>query len=159
MRIVALLPCLLLTGCLTGLKSEPDFPSQARTEASAAPASASAAGSAAAAPLPAPPPAAAAAPSPRAAGTRGGGGAASGGATTAARAPAPASRSADPDEPVDERDPLTRARADCWMKVEREKIRDIDKRTTFVDKCVAQAMKGDDEPEPPTAAPRRRAPR
>lgn len=40
-------------------------------------------------------------------------------------------------------DPLTQARTDCWMKVEHDKIkRSIDQRIAFVDKCVAEAMKG-----------------
>jgi hypothetical protein len=37
---------------------------------------------------------------------------------------------------------LTQARVDCWMKVEQQKrLRDIDRRIAFVDKCVADAMK------------------
>jgi hypothetical protein len=41
-------------------------------------------------------------------------------------------------------DPLTQARTGCWMKVENQKVkRNIDQRTAFVDKCVAEAMKGD----------------
>jgi hypothetical protein len=39
-------------------------------------------------------------------------------------------------------DQLTQARVDCWMKVERDKVRrNIDQRIVFVDKCVADAIK------------------
>ena len=85
---------------------------------------------------PAPPPSATAArarPSPSA----GGASSAGGGARTAASRPPP-----EPGEPP-QNDPLTQARVDCWMKVEGQKaIRDIDRRITFVDKCVAEKMKG-----------------
>jgi hypothetical protein len=115
MRIVALLPCLLLTACL-GQQAEPDFPSAAVPQASDA---------------------AIVAGSPRPSGARSGGSAAGGGATTSAARAAPSSA------PEDQRDPLTQARVDCWMKVEHEKgVRDIDRRIAFVDKCVANAMKG-----------------
>jgi hypothetical protein len=34
------------------------------------------------------------------------------------------------------------ARANCWMKVERERgLRDIDKRVAFVDRCVTDELK------------------
>ncbi|MEI8150083.1 MAG: hypothetical protein WCG92_00595 [Hyphomicrobiales bacterium] len=64
----------------------------------------------------------------------GGGGARGGAATAAARGAA---------EPVEvEADPLTKARADCWMKVESQKsLRGIDQRIGFVDKCVDSQMK------------------
>jgi hypothetical protein len=82
------------------------------------------------------PPAAAAAsstPSPPAPAAAGSGGARGGGATAAARG--------EPVEPA--ADPLMQARADCWMKVESQKaLRGIDQRVTFVDKCVADQMKG-----------------
>jgi hypothetical protein len=61
-----------------------------------------------------------------------GGGARGGASTAAARA-----------EPVEVGpDVLTQARADCWMKVESQKgLRDIDRRSAFVDKCVADQVK------------------
>jgi len=56
-----------------------------------------------------------------------------------AAAPAPAedvASAAPPPGSASER--AIQARADCWMKVEREKgLRDIDRRIAFVDKCVA----------------------
>lgn len=63
------------------------------------------------------------------------GGARGGAVTAAARAPA---------EPVDPGvDPLIQARSECWMKVETNKsLRNIDQRVAFVDKCVADRMKG-----------------
>jgi hypothetical protein len=80
----------------------------------------------------APPPPAASPPAGRAASSAGG--ARGGAATAAARAPA---------EPVDPgADPLTQARADCWMKVEGQKsLRGIDQRIAYVDKCVTDQMK------------------
>jgi hypothetical protein len=34
------------------------------------------------------------------------------------------------------------ARVECWAKVEKERrLRDIDRRVAFVDKCVSDAMK------------------
>ena len=37
---------------------------------------------------------------------------------------------------------LQQARVDCWARVERQgRIRDIDRRVAFVDKCVADEMK------------------
>jgi hypothetical protein len=65
-----------------------------------------------------------------------------GGASTAARAPAPSTATDDnPDAPTPTGDPLTQARADCWMKTEKLKMRDIDARAVFVDKCVTEVMK------------------
>jgi hypothetical protein len=117
MRIAALLPCLLLTACLSD--GGPPPPTEA-----AAPA------------VPATPSAMAGAPSGRRA--TGGGSAAGGGASTASAR----------GEPVElGSDPLTQARADCWMKVEHEKaMRDIDRRSAFVDKCVTDTMKGKPPP-------------
>jgi hypothetical protein len=70
----------------------------------------------------------------------GSGGGARGGATTAAARGG--------GEPVEVTvDPLTQARADCWMKVERDKgLRGIDQRSAFVDKCVADQMKNGPKP-------------
>jgi hypothetical protein len=61
--------------------------------------------------------------------------------------PGPAIRGPQPhrDDPpeVAERDPLTQARADCWMKVESQKTKlNIDQRAAFVDRCVSNATKG-----------------
>jgi len=81
------------------------------------------AASVAAAPPPAPAPA--------------GSGGARGGSSTAARAPV-----VDPDAPNPGPDPLTQARADCWMAVEHKReLRGIDQRIAFVDKCVAEETK------------------
>jgi hypothetical protein len=79
-------------------------------------------------------PASAVAGSPSTARTAGGGGARGGATTAGIQAPA---------EPVDPPpDPLTQARADCWMKVESQKgMRGIDQRIAFVDKCVTNQMK------------------
>jgi hypothetical protein len=86
-----------------------------------------------------PAPVAAAAPPPAHSG--GGGGARGGASTAAARA------AADPDAPTPSGDPVTQARADCWMKVEGQKaLRGIDQRIGFVDKCVARELK--DGPTP-----------
>jgi len=45
--------------------------------------------------------------------------------------------------PVSDEERQTQARADCWMKVERDRAnaRNIDRRAAAVDKCVADAMK------------------
>ena len=68
----------------------------------------------------------------------GSGGGARGGATTAAARAEPVAVG---------RDPLTQARADCWMMVEHKKeVRGIDQRIAFVDKCVAGQMKGKPKP-------------
>jgi hypothetical protein len=49
----------------------------------------------------------------------------------------------DPPPETSDADPLTQARADCWMKVENPKTkRNLDQRIAFVDKCVADTMKG-----------------
>jgi hypothetical protein len=61
--------------------------------------------------------------------------------------PGPAIRGPQPhrDDPpeVAEPDPLTQARADCWMKVESQKAKlNIDQRAAFVDRCVSNATKG-----------------
>ena len=112
-RLASLLPCLALAACMvTGEES-----------ASTAPPAAAAATS------PASPSASAVATPPT---TWGGGGARGGASTAAARA-----------EPVEVGpDILTQARADCWMKVEAQKgLRDIDRRSAFVDKCVADQLK------------------
>ena len=69
--------------------------------------------------------------------------------TSARPAPRPnqAARAASPPpqpqpQAAPEPDRLTQARVDCWMKVEGQKgIRDIDRRTAFVDKCVTDTMK------------------
>jgi hypothetical protein len=58
----------------------------------------------------------------------------------------PAARAASPPpqpEPQPEPGPdrVTQARANCWMKVEQQKVRDLDRRIAFVDKCVADALK------------------
>jgi hypothetical protein len=72
--------------------------------------------------------------SPSTARTAGGGGARGGATTAGIQAPA---ELVDPPP-----DPLTQARADCWMKVESQKgMRGIDQRIAFVDKCVANQMK------------------
>jgi hypothetical protein len=65
-------------------------------------------------------------------------GPAGGASTSAAQATAAA-------PPADDsgRDLLAEARVDCWAKVEHEKgLRDINRRIAFVDKCIANAMKG-----------------
>ena len=82
----------------------------------------------------------AASPAARRRASSGVGGGARGGATTA---------SARGDgEPGEVRpDPLTQARADCWMKVETQKgLRGIDQRSAFVDKCVAEQLKSKPSP-------------
>lgn len=119
-----LLACLAAAGC-SGARFMDDAP-----EAAAAP-------PAAATPAPPPAPSAAAAPPRRGTPAASGGSGASGGARTAASRPPP--------EPVDPgADPLTQARVECWMKVEKEQrnTRDIDRRIAFVDKCVSDFMKG-----------------
>ena len=73
-------------------------------------------------------------PPPRSAGS---GGARGGSATAAARG--------DPVEAPP--DSLLQARASCWAKVESQKgLRNIDQRSAFVDKCVADEMKGKPSP-------------
>ena len=52
-------------------------------------------------------------------------------------------------------DPLTQARADCWMKVESQKgLRSIDQRSAFVDKCVAEPAEVQAQPLRIPARPR-----
>jgi len=112
MPMVAAFLCLLLLAGCAGAKLLPG-----EQPAAAAPASVAAA----------PPPPAAPA----------GSGGARGGSTTAARAPV-----VDPDAPNPGPDPLTQARADCWMAVEHKReLRGIDQRIAFVDKCVAEETK------------------
>jgi hypothetical protein len=123
MRAIALPLCLLLAACAGGTGNWPV--EQSDPVASAAPA---------AAPAPAP------SRSARRASSSGGGGA-RGGATTAAAHPVE-----DPDAPTPTGDPLTQARADCWMKTEKAKLRDVDARAAFVDKCVADQMKNGPKP-------------
>src|SRR5215213_8826841 len=108
MRIVSLLWCLVLAGCLaTGDQSTPN---------AAAPAPASIA---AAAPSP---------PSP-ARSSSGSAGGPRGGATTAAAR-------GEPEEVPP--DPVIQARTDCWMAVEHQKgLKGLDQRIAYVDKCVA----------------------
>jgi hypothetical protein len=118
MRAFALLFCLALVACagggkIPGAQSEPFA---AATGAVTPPAARSAAAHT------------------TGAGARGGAG------TAAQRAPAPAAED-NPDAPTPTGDPLTQARADCWMKTEKLKMRDIDARAAFVDKCVAEVMK------------------
>ena len=118
MRVASLLPCLALAACmLTGEEPAPRSRGAGRCGAAA---------SAVAARRPPAPPAF--------------GGGARGGATTAA-----ARGSGEPGEVRP--DPLTQARADCWMKVESQKgLRSIDQRSAFVDKCVAEQLKSKPSP-------------
>jgi hypothetical protein len=45
--------------------------------------------------------------------------------------------------PLSESDRVLQARADCWMRVERERrMRDIDRRVAYVEKCVAGELNG-----------------
>jgi hypothetical protein len=82
-------------------------------------------------------PAASSAPAARSSGVGGG---ARGGTTTAS-----ARGGGEPGEVRP--DPLTRARVDCWMKVETQKgLRSIDQRSAFVDKCVAEQLKSKPSP-------------
>jgi hypothetical protein len=128
MRAVALLLCFGLAACagssFPGMEAEPQA-------AAVAPA---------AAPAPAPEPTTPPRPSSRRAAAAGGGGA-RGGAVTAHAVP-----EADPDAPTPSADPLTQARANCWMKTEKAKLRDVDARATFVDKCVKDEMKNGPKP-------------
>ena len=121
MRIVSLLLCFLLAGCLaTGDQPAP----QAAAPAPAATATA-------------PPPATAAA-SPTARRAAGSSAGPRGGASTAAA-------SSEPEEPPP--DPVIQARTDCWMAVEHQKgVRSLDQRIAYVDKCVADQMKSKPNP-------------
>jgi hypothetical protein len=118
MRILILLACLALAAC-SGGGFKGDAPDAGITAA--------------------PAPSVAAAPA-RPSAAPGGGSSASGGSrTAAARAPAEPAESSS--------DPLIQARVDCWMKVETQhKIRDIDGRIVYVDKCVDALMKGKPAP-------------
>jgi hypothetical protein len=121
MRVIALLTlCIGLAGCAEGVS----FAGLPAADASAS-----------SAPIGPTPPPNAAAGNPATVHATGGGGA-RGGASTAARSAAP-----DPDGPTPTEDPLIQARADCWMKTEKAKLRDIDARAAFVAKCVSDAMK------------------
>ena len=126
MRVIALLTlCVALAGCSAGGMS---FSLPTGEDASA---------SASSAPVgPVPPPHAVAGNPATVVHAAAGGGGARGGASTAARSSAP-----DPDAPTPTEDPLTQARADCWMKTEKAKLRDVDARAAFVDKCVKDTMK------------------
>jgi hypothetical protein len=114
MRVVSLLLCFLLAGCLaTGDQPAPQAAAPAPAPTAAAP--------------PAPPP-----PSP-ARSSAGSGGGPRGGATTAAAR-------GEPEEVPP--DPVIQARTDCWMAVEHQKnLRGLDQRIAFVDKCVADQAK------------------
>jgi len=125
MRAVALLLCLALAACADGgkLPGQPAEPLAFAASAQAAPSQAEA-------------------PPPNVVRAAASGGARGGASTAAARAPAPATATDDnPDAPTPTGDPLTQARADCWMKTEKLKMRDIDARAVFVDKCVNEVMK------------------
>jgi len=120
MRAVALLLCLGLAACAGKIPGEPAEPLAFAPSAQAVPSQAAA-----------PPPNVRTAAS---------GGAHGGAGTASARTPAPAAED-NPDAPTPTGDPLTQARADCWMKTEKLKLRDIDARAAFVDKCVTEVMK------------------
>lgn len=117
MRLPLLLLCLALAGCSSartyadGDAAEAESPSAAVIPAPGA--------------TPAPPPARTASGGNRLA--RGG------------HVPPPSSVAEAPAVPEAQR--LQEARGLCWMKVEEQKIRDIDRRSAFVDKCVVEAMK------------------
>jgi hypothetical protein len=112
MRIATLMLCLALGGCATNLL--PGLPS---SDGGAAMPAAVAAG-----PPPAPPATRASAP-------------------PASRGPQSAAQRAAPPQPAPDPEALTQARVVCWMQVEQQKLRDIDRRIAFVDKCIADAMK------------------
>jgi hypothetical protein len=120
MRVATLLLCLSVAACQTAAEKP-----AAELAAPAAPASTANPSTVAAPPV---------------ARSSGSGGGARGGATTAAARGG--------GEPVEVTvDPLTQARADCWMKVERDRgLRSIDQRSAFVDKCVADQMKNGPKP-------------
>jgi len=64
-------------------------------------------------------------------------------AAQAQPAPSQVASSQPPSPPLSESDRVLQVRADCWMKVERERgLRDIDRRIAFVEKCVDGEMKG-----------------
>jgi hypothetical protein len=112
MRVLSLLLCLILAGCLaTGDKPAPE----------------------AAAPAPAATASAPPQPLPRSPAGPGGGGGPRGGASTAANRGEP--EEAPPD-------PVIQARTDCWMAVEHAKgVKTLDDRIAYVDKCVADKTK------------------
>jgi len=119
MRVVSLLLCFLLAGCLaTGDQPAPQAAAPAPAPTAAAP--------------PAPPP-----PSPARSSAGSGGGPRGGATTTAARG--------EPEEVPP--DPVIQARTDCWMAVEHQKnLRGLDQRIAYVDKCVADQMKSQPKP-------------
>lgn len=128
MRVATLLLCLSLAACAGGkLPGEQPAPGSAGAlGATGAPGPAAgspdAASSSAAASAPAAP--AAPAPSPSA------------GRTAPAAAAAPAG------PPLSDAERLRQARVACWVKVEEQKrLRDIDRRIAFVEKCVNEATK------------------
>jgi hypothetical protein len=59
----------------------------------------------------------------------------------ASRGPQSAAQRAAPPQVAPDSDALSQARVVCWMQVEQQKLRDIDRRIAFVDKCIADAMK------------------
>jgi hypothetical protein len=59
----------------------------------------------------------------------------------ASRGPQSAAQRAAPPRAAPDPDALSQARVVCWMQVEQQKLRDIDRRIAFVDKCIADAMK------------------
>jgi hypothetical protein len=111
MRTATLLLCLALGACTTSLL--PGFP-PGSDEGAPAPV--------AAGPPPVPPAPAARPPQ-------------------ASRGPQSAAQRAAPPQPAGDPEALSQARVVCWMKVEEQKLRDIDRRIAFVDKCIADAMK------------------
>ena len=115
MRIATLMLCLALGGCATGLL--PGM--QPAADENPTPAGAAAAVS--------PPPATTTARRP--------------GPPPASRGPQSAAQRAAPPHAAPDPDALSQARVVCWMQVEQQKLRDIDRRIAFVDKCIADAMK------------------
>ena len=124
MRVVSLLLCSLLAGCLATGDQPPPTASAPAASPPPAPAVTAAA-------PPAPPPS----PGRSSAGSAGG---PRGGATTAAAR-------GEPEEVPP--DPVIQARTDCWMAVEhRKNLRGLDQRIAYVDKCVADQMKSQPKP-------------
>jgi hypothetical protein len=115
MRVLSLLLCLILAGCLaTADKPAPEAAAPAPAAAVAAPPQ----------PLPR---------SPAGPGGPSGGGGPRGGASTAANR-------GEPEEVPP--DPVIQARTDCWMAVEHAKgVKSLDDRIAYVDKCVAEKTK------------------
>jgi hypothetical protein len=114
MRIATLVLCLALGGCATGL-----LPGMQPADENPTPIGAAAAVS----PPPATPTARRPSPPP------------------ASRGPQSAAQRAAPPQPAADPEALSQARVVCWMQVEQQKLRDIDRRIAFVDKCIADAMK------------------